>query len=100
MVPWSVRRLELEQATRAVAAVGLAFHEGGGMDFVNLEQGVRRAAAQLRLVRLAVAFSAGSELPTLRDPLGDGDFLVTVEGNVATFASAEAGLPVRKAERR
>ena len=70
------------------------------MDFVNLEQGVRRAAAQLRLVRLAVAFSAGSELPTLRDPLGDGDFLVKVEGYVATFASAEAGLPVRKAERR
>lgn len=99
-VPWSVRRLELEQATRAVAAVGLAFHEGGGMDFVNLEQGVRRAAAQVRLVRLAVAFSAGSELPTLRDPLGDGDFLVKVEGYVATFASAEAGLPVRKAERR
>jgi hypothetical protein len=49
---------------------------------------LRRDLASLRLVRLALAFRFGDELPVLDDPFADALLQVRIDGDVATFRSA------------
>ena len=53
----------------------------------NDERGLRRVLTDLRLLRLAVAFVHGLELPRLEDPLGSGPIEVEIRGDEATFRS-------------
>jgi hypothetical protein len=97
---WSERRRQLDQITSEVVAAGRDYSGVGAVNFAEREENARRAVTQLRLLRLAVAFHLGREFPTLRDPLGNGDLVVRIDGKAATFSSAQARLPARTAQRR
>lgn len=96
--PWSQASAWLQDLDRRAAALPLP--AGGGHVSWQGERSRRGALVMLRQLRLAVAFHQRLDLPALRDPLGGGDLRVTVDGDSATFASAEPSLSVRIAHRR
>jgi hypothetical protein len=55
------------------------------------ERLLRTSLAQVRLLRLCVAFHARQELPALADPLGEGPLQVRHGDGTATFATAGEG---------
>lgn len=74
---------------------------GGHGRLVEIEHAHREVLAELRLLRLAVAFHARLDLPGLGDPFGTRPLVARVEGDTATFTSCEQGLErqVRRAAR-
>ncbi len=57
--------------------------------------------ARLRLLRLAVAFTLGDELPALADPFAAAPLQVEIDGNEATFRSASSDpVLIQRAVRR
>jgi hypothetical protein len=66
----------------------------------RLEKSHLIGIAELRLLRLALAFELGEPLPELVDPLTGGPFEVRIDGNVASFRSSANVDVVRWAERR
>ncbi len=59
------------------------------------------ALARLRLLRLAVAFTLGDELPALADPFAAAPLQVEIDGNEATFRSASSDpVLIQRAVRR
>ena len=97
--PWPQCKLRLQAAEAQERADNSDLHFAwlGGM--VGIEETRREAAAQLRLLRLAVAFQRRQPLPRLADPLGLGELVARVHGDQAVFAGAGPGLE-RVARRR
>lgn len=59
-------------------------------DTTEIERTSRRASAALGQLRLAVAFHLRDPLPELPDPLGEGPIRVEIDGDAASFRSADA----------
>ncbi|MGE3171958.1 MAG: hypothetical protein AB7O97_04980 [Planctomycetota bacterium] len=56
-----------------------------------VERSLRQARTRVRLLRLAVEFHRGADLPVLADPLGDGPIAVERRGETVVFRSAGGG---------
>ncbi len=82
--PWSVRRQAL-----VAQAPTLAYPEAP--DFAAVETARRTATAHLRLLIVALGHHLGEPLPSLRDPLGDGDLEVE-RPDASTIVVRSAGL--------
>ena len=97
--PWPQCKLRLQAAEAQERSDNSDLHFAWLGGLVAIEEMRREAAAQLRLLRLAVAFQRRQALPRLADPLGSGELVARVHGDEATFASAGPGLE-RVARRR
>lgn len=79
--PWQRRVEQLEH-----------YGSNGHLDLAHWlqveEMGRRQAQAQLRLLRMAIAFHLGESLEPLQDPLGDGPLVVDDRGATVVMRSA------------
>ncbi len=87
-LPWSQRQARLRELEAGLAAQPNAMVRTFAANGSGVERTLRLAATQLRLLRLAVAFHAGGELPVLADPLGDGTLVTIRRDGGAVFRSA------------
>jgi hypothetical protein len=95
---WTARRVRLEQLERDGRRVFAGWFLGPCTGLVANERERCAALAQLRVLRLAVAFHLGLPLPSPADPLGDGPLAVEMAGDTARFGSAD-GTVARTAAR-
>ena len=90
----------LRRALRAMQD-GLAREPTSYLGLPNVfdqERGVRRLRTALAELRQAIAFHLRRPVPELRDALGDGVLTVEIDGDAATFRSADSDV-ARKAVR-
>jgi hypothetical protein len=86
-LPWPQRRARIEQTAAAMVAAPNTILRAVAPQWTGIERQLRCAAVQLRLLRLAVAWHRGGELPALDDPLGSGPIEVVRGAVGATFRS-------------
>ncbi|MEC7584958.1 MAG: hypothetical protein VYE77_11630 [Planctomycetota bacterium] len=71
---WRVRKEELQQLFDSTEVQGNPVLRVCFSNFIGAERSLRSALTVVRLLRLAVAYRLGQELPELQDPLGEDLF--------------------------
>ncbi len=97
--PWPSRRARLQLVVDEDRATNRDMMFPPLTSSIEREELRRGASARLRLLRLAVAFHLGNDLPRLADPMAATTLTAVVSGDRATFTSQDPRL-ARTALRR
>jgi hypothetical protein len=84
---WPQREAVLELEGNAIAATSNPVVALMVPNLAAAERGLRRAIAEVRLLRMAVDLHRGLDVPPLRDPLGAGPLVVTRSSSGVRIAS-------------
>jgi hypothetical protein len=92
---WPQRQALIEQEFQALLNTGNPALATITPNYQAAERGWRETIAELRLLRMAVAFELGFDLPPLRDPLGNGPLEVQRDAAQVVVRSAGSTGPRR-----